>query len=546
MSGLSRQSVTRECEKLYCEKKIDVNLTLSTIVSALTNYCKTNVKLISISHDIWSSVQGKSFMGVTIHAMDITQIPWKIETLTLACVHHPSPHDAERNLAKIEQVLSDWGIPLEMLMCSTQDTTGNSINVFKKVKTTEIFPCCSHTSQLFVKHTSNDVPVISSTFDAMNTCATKLKGYPKRLQELFRLCREVKIKELAPRKICLPRWNTREQVATRSIDLLPAYRVIQPEIVFDKPDIRRGWIDSLLIVESNVDIMNEFLPLMRTVAQWTQVLTSQQMVTISLVRLMIRRLRNEVANLKRKANAYQRGSAFERTLSVKLQPLHASAEKWIDHYYNDEYYNYGLLRVAEFLDPRTCNCIEDKDELDIVQDFLKLFVSKEASSVPRGKGGAQAVGLAAAIETKTNKSPLEKEIQLYSFLMVSKTESVCNAINPLEFWPGEGSSFPILAGVAARVLPTPPTSASDEQLFSVGGRIVTSARSRLNAHHVNELCCLHQLLLKYDDDMISREATRKADKTAKTDKRFAYLNLRLEINGPEIIESDEDEDDDDD
>ena len=292
--------------------------------------------------------------------------------------------------------------------------------------------------------------------------------------------------------------------------------------------------------------MNEFLPLMRTVAQWTQVITSQQMVTISLVRLMIRRLRNEVANLKRKANAYQRGSAFERTLSVKLQQLHASAEKWIDHYYNDEYYNYGLLRVAEFLDPRTCNCIEDKDELDIVQDFLKLFVSKEASSVPRGKGGAQAVGLAAAIETKTNKSPLEKEIQLYSFLMVSKTESVCNAINPLEFWPGEGSSFPILAGVAARVLPTPPTSASDEQLFSVGGRIVTSARSRLNAHHVNELCCLHQWLLKYDDDMISREATRKADKTAKTDKRFAYLNLRLEINDPEIIESDEDEDDDDD
>ena len=85
--------------------------------------------------------------------------------------------------------------------------------------------------------------------------------------------------------------------------------------------------------------------------------------------------------------------------------------------------------------------------------------------------------------------------------MVSKTEPVCNAINPLEFWPGEGSSFPILAGVAARVLPTPPTSASDEQLFSVGGRIVT-------------------------------------------DERLARLNLRLELNDPEVIESDEDDEDD--
>ena len=46
------------------------------------------------------------------------------------------------------------------------------------------------------------------------------------------------------------------------------------------------------------------------------------------------------------------------------------------------------------------------DELDIVQDYPKLFVSKEASSVPRGRIGAQAVGLAAAIETKTNKSAL--------------------------------------------------------------------------------------------------------------------------------------------
>jgi len=70
-----------------------------------------------------------------------------------------------------------------------------------------------------------------------------------------------------------------------------------------------------------------------------------------------------------------------------------------------------------------------------------LFVSKEASSLPRGKGGAQAVGLAAAIETKTNKSPLEKEIQLYSFLMVSKTKSVCNAINPLEFGQGKVQAF---------------------------------------------------------------------------------------------------------
>ena len=46
--------------------------------------------------------------------------------------------------------------------------------------------------------------------------------------------------------------------------------------------------------------------------------------------------------------------------------------------------------------------------------------------------------------------------------------------------------------------------------------------------------------------MTSRAAARRADKTAKTDKRFAYFNLRLEINDPDIIESDEDDEGDDD
>ena len=41
------------------------------------------------------------------------------------------------------------------------------------------------------------------------------------------------------------------------------------------------------------------------------------------------------------------------------------------------------------------------------------------------------------------------------------------------------------------------------------------------------------------------KVNRQVDKTATTDKRFAYRNLRLELNDQEIIKSDEDEDDDD-
>jgi hypothetical protein len=102
-------------------------------------------------------------------------------------------------------------------------------------------------------------------------------------------------------------------------------------------------------------------------------------------------------------------------------------------------------------------------------------------------------------------------------------------------------TFPILARTAARVLLIPPTSASVEQLFSISGRVVTTARARLNFRHVNDLCCLHQWLI--DEGMVSNSAELATDKRAKTFENFAFLNLRREVEEPENIESDDDDDD---
>ena len=155
-----------------------------------------------------------------------------------------------------------------------------------------------------------------------------------------------------------------------------------------------------------------------------------------------------------------------------------------------------------------------------------------------------AVGLSAAA-SGSRQSPLEKEMSLYTNCMLSKGEEACNATNPLDFWGSDGMvAFPILAGIAARVLPIPATSASVEQLFSVAGRVVTTARARLNSRHVNELCCLHQWLI--DEGMVTESAMKATEKRARAFEKFAFLNLRREVEqGPEDDDSDDDEDDDD-
>ena len=62
--------------------------------------------------------------------------------------------------------------------------------------------------------------------------------------------------------------------------------------------------------------------------------------------------------------------------------------------------------------------------------------------------------------------------------------------------------------------------------------------------HDNELCCLHQWLI--DEGMVTKEATKATEKRARAFEKFAFLNLRREVEqGPEDDHSDDDEDDDD-
>lgn len=317
MTGLSRRSITRGTEQLYSDMKKGKVADISSMIEALRSVCKRKDNLASGSHDIWSSIAARSFLGFTLHVMDVTCKPWKISVTTLACAHHPSPHTAICNLDRAKQILSDWNLDVSILQAPTQDTTGNSIATFQSVETTEIMPCCAHTSQLFIQHSCDDVPLIKETFDSMNTCATRFRGYPKRVQELFRLCRQENIKERRPRKICAVRWNTRSEVAERTIEVMPAYRNINPIEVFDKIDARFGWIDAFNIVDGNLDVDTEILPLMKLNAQWTQILSSKMQVTISLVRLGIRSLRSAVTDLERKVINYREGSASNRSLAAK-------------------------------------------------------------------------------------------------------------------------------------------------------------------------------------------------------------------------------------
>jgi hypothetical protein len=71
------------------------------------------------------------------------------------------------------------------------------------------------------------------------------------------------------------------------------------------------------------------------------------------------------------------------------------------------------------------------------------------------------------------------ELSKYKALLVMPASS-----SPLHFWKTQAKDFPILAGVARRVLCVSASSAQSERDFSSVGRSITDARSRLSAKTV--------------------------------------------------------------
>ncbi|KAJ8410623.1 hypothetical protein AAFF_G00195270 [Aldrovandia affinis] len=66
--------------------------------------------------------------------------------------------------------------------------------------------------------------------------------------------------------------------------------------------------------------------------------------------------------------------------------------------------------------------------------------------------------------------------------------------NPLDWWKGHHSEYPLLAKLAKRYLCVPGTSVSAERVFSNAGDIVTAQRSNLTPEHVDQLLFLHKNL----------------------------------------------------
>ena len=76
----------------------------------------------------------------------------------------------------------------------------------------------------------------------------------------------------------------------RIIHLLPAIELIEVDIVLSEPTKRNEFIETLNGVKSVMTFITKILPILSSVSQWTQVLSSNTFPTLPLIRFACARI----------------------------------------------------------------------------------------------------------------------------------------------------------------------------------------------------------------------------------------------------------------
>ena len=163
-----------------------------------------------------------------------------------------------------------------------------------------------------------------------------------------------------------------------------------------------------------------------------------------------------------------------------------------------------LLDKCAFLDPRFKNIFTKEDDavMTLMDEIERPSETERASGVeqlpendllpPRKKVKFSVVfGTSSSSSSRANTCDVsiadrvKNEVDIYlQYPSLDKDEF------PLKWWKLECSRLPVLSVATRKYLCVCATSMTSEQVFSIGGQLVTSRRSRLNPDKDNNLIFL--------------------------------------------------------
>ncbi len=278
---------------------------------------------------------------------------------------------------------------------------------------------------------------------------------------------------------CPTRWGSKQKIIERVLE--------QANAIKRALDDRKH--QHLNLTWQDIAVLESINAALKPVAEFTDVLSNEKVVTASSVRPVLRLLTNDLLDPSPEDS--------ESTKNLKAKMIAVLKDKYKD------LEGQKMLSKATTLDPRYRNNFEEEDIRDeLIEEIMQitedqpentqteetLNAGEGASAAPAGKkmNLAQLLGKRKAKATILPKRTRAGE-ELARYL---QEETIDTSDDPLAWWWNNEARYPLLATVAKRYLCICATSTPSERVFSAAGNIVTPIRSSLKPDKVNMLVFL--------------------------------------------------------
>lgn len=279
-----------------------------------------NVQCISLTTDIWTDIQTRSYIGITIHFVD----NYVLNSGLLGVYELDERHSSEYIASKLIDVCKEWNISNQSVVAVTTDGAANMIKAVELAfdKKRQII-CFAHALNLVAQQAISNVPEIV-------TLVLKIKNIVKWFKQSVIASDDLRKATKGEGKLLqeVPtRWNSTFYMLERFITL----KQIVNDIVhrhISAPDMASA---------KEIHDISEIIDLLRPLEAATKELCAQKYVTTSMVIPMVSILQKNINEFK---PTQQLGFQLKAVILIQCDKRFGSIESC------------SLLGMATVLDPR--------------------------------------------------------------------------------------------------------------------------------------------------------------------------------------------------
>ncbi|CAI9279448.1 unnamed protein product [Lactuca saligna] len=478
---------------------------------------------ISLTADLWSSINTDGFLCVTSHFIDEE---WKLQKRILNFQYMPPPHNGVCLTETISTLLTNWGIDKKLFTITLDNAASNDtfVNLLKGQLCNEgalhsngdyfHVRCCAHVLNLVVQ---DGLKAIDEGIVKIRESIKYVKGSSVRKRNFLNCVKQVNLN---------PNKGLRQDVPTR---WNATFLMIESALFYRRAFFRLALSDSnYLDCPSNEEWgkLEKIFKFLEVFYEVTCIFSGNKYCTANLyfpsVSTVERTLKEEIESSDTfiKIMACKMYEKFSKYWS-EYSPILAMAAV-LDPRYKMQYVEFTYKKLYGSSFREHSDCIREKLH-DLFGEYViespmayrastistsdsSKSVYKKKDDTTLSKSTREMLQEFTVYETK--EFALSQKSQLEMYLDEPRSD-ITEDINVLSFWKAHQYRYPELASMARDILSIPVSTVASESAFSNGGRILDQYRSSLKHENVEALICAKDWLfgIKGDEELCLQDLT---------------------------------------